>query len=484
MKRTLRRWLPALPAAGLVLGAAGLVLAHGAGAATGLTASYQKVKDWSGGFQGTVTIANGGTAAVTGWRVEFDLPAGETVSSAWRATVSHSGTHWVFVNVDYDATVPAGGAVDFGFNGAVTGAYADPTGCMVNGDPCGAGGGTTGSPTPTATAPPTSPPPTSPPPTSPPPGGGTDVNVSTPAQLTQALAAATAGQTIHLAPGTYKGAFFAYQRSGSASSPITLTGPATAVLTSDGGCDPNAPSGVSYCNYGLHLNHVSYWHLTGFTVASSAKGIMLDNSTHNVIDGVEVRQIGQEGVHFRRFSSDNTIRDSYVHDTGTSSPDFGEAVYLGSANSHWSDPGIGGPDTSDRNQVLDNRLGPNVAAEEVDVKEGTTGGVIEGNTFDGTGMSGANSAESWVNAKGNDYRIDGNHGAHAFLHGFKVRVVVDGWGCGNSFHGNDANVQASGYGFSVSSSNGHCAADPNVVHSDNTVENAGAGFADIPVTTP
>jgi hypothetical protein len=474
MKRNLRRWLPAAACATATLTAAGLalalVLAHGAGAATGLTATYQKVKQWSGGFQGTVTVANGGTAAVTGWRVEFDLPAGETVASAWRATVSHSGTHWVFVNVDYDATVPAGGSVDFGFNGALTGAYADPTGCLVNGDPCG-GGGTTGSPSPT-----------SPPPTSPPPGGGADVNVSTAAQLTQALAAATGGQTIHLAPGTYKGAFFAYQRSGSASSPITLTGPATAVLTSDGGCDPNAPSGVSYCNYGLHLNHVSYWHLTGFTVADSAKGIMLDNSTHTVIDGVEVRQIGQEGVHFRRFSTDNTIRNSYVHDTGTSSPDFGEAVYLGSANSHWSDPGIGGPDTSDRNQVLNNRLGPNVAAEEVDVKEGTTGGVIQGNTFDGTGMTGANSAESWVNAKGNDYRIDGNHGTHSFLDGFKVRVVVDGWGCGNTFRGNDANVQASGYGFSVSSSNSHCPSDPNIVYSDNTVENATAGYADIPVT--
>src|SRR3954447_10775156 len=208
MERNPRRWFPAaacatatLTGAGLALGAAGLVLAHGAGAATGLTATYQKVKQWSGGFQGTFTVANPGAAAVTGWRVEFDLPAGETVASAWHATVSHSGTHWVFVNVDYDATVPAGGSVDFGFNGALTGAYADPTGCLVNGDPCG-GGGATGSPTPT-----------SPPPTSSPPGGGTDVNVSTAAQLSQALAAATAGQTIHLAPGTYKGAFFAYQRS-------------------------------------------------------------------------------------------------------------------------------------------------------------------------------------------------------------------------------------------------------------------------------
>lgn len=483
MRQNLRRWLPAAACATATLSAAGValgvVLAHGAGAATGLTATYTKVKQWSGGFQGTVTVGNAGAAPVTGWRVEFDLPAGAAVTSAWRATASHSGTHWVFVNVDYDATVPAGGTVDFGFNASLTGAYADPTGCLVNGDPCGGGGGPTGSPSPTAT--PTATPPTSPPPTSPPPGG-TDVNVSTAAQLTQALAAATAGQTIHLAAGTYKGAFFAYQNSGTASRPITLTGPATAVLTSDGGCDPNAPSGVSYCGYGLHLNHASWWRLTGFTVADSAKGIMLDNSTHNLIDGVEVRGIGQEGVHFRRFSSDNTIQHSFVHDTGTSSPDFGEAVYLGSANSHWRDPGIGGPDTSDRNEVLGNRLGPNVAAEEVDVKEGTTGGVISGNTFDGTGESGANSAESWVNAKGDDYRIDGNHGTHAFLHGFKVRVVVSGWGCGNTFHGNDANVGAGGYGFSISSSNNSCGSDPNQVFSDNTVENAGSGFADIPLS--
>ena len=60
--------------------------------------------------------------------------------------------------------------------------------------------------------------------------------------------------------------------------------------------------------------------------------------------------------------------------------------------------------------------------------------------------------------------------------------LVSGWGCGNTFHGNDANVGAGGYGFSISSSNNNCGSDPNRVFSDNTVENAGSGFADIPLS--
>ncbi|MET9554534.1 hypothetical protein [Streptomyces sp. NPDC006645] len=55
-----------------------------------------------------------------------------------------------------------------------------------------------------------------------------------------------------------------------------------------------------------------------------------------------------------------------------------------------------GVDASDRIHVLDNRIGPNVAAEGIDIKEGTNDGVVRGNTFNGTGITGQNSGDSWV----------------------------------------------------------------------------------------
>src|SRR5256714_10770952 len=246
-------------------------------------------------------------------------------------------------------------------------------------------------------------------------GGGRTISVSTAAQLTAALAGVRPGDTIALSAGTYEGVFSA-TTSGTVSAPITLTGPGTAVLSNrGGGCDPNAPGGLSYCGYGLHLNRVAYWRLVGFAVTGSAKGIILDGSSHNVLDGVQVYDIGDEGVHFRASSSDNVLRNATVHDTGRSQPGFGEGLYFGSAQSNWSrygENGGSGPDRSDRNQAVDNHFGPNVAAEHIDIKEGTVGGVVRGNTFDGRGISGENFGDSWIDVKGSGYTLSGNHGTN------------------------------------------------------------------------
>ncbi|MEV6231410.1 hypothetical protein AB0L88_26505 [Saccharopolyspora shandongensis] len=80
-----------------------------------------------------------------------------------------------------------------------------------------------------------------------------------------------------------------------------------------------------------------------------------------------MRNTRDEGVHFRATSSDNVIQRSFVHDTGTEQPQYGEGVYFGSAESNWDKYGDtpGQPDRSDRNQSLDNRLGPAAARQAV-----------------------------------------------------------------------------------------------------------------------
>ncbi|MER5931717.1 right-handed parallel beta-helix repeat-containing protein [Streptomyces sp. NPDC002054] len=320
------------------------------------------------------------------------------------------------------------------------------------------------------------------------------VDVSTAAQLKSALAAARPGQTIRLAAGEYRGAFVA-QRAGTAAAPITLTGPAGAVLVNDGpsGTAPScpAPGGGWDSGYGLWLYNAPYWKLTGFTVKESKKGVVLDNSHHVTLDGLSVHHVEDEAVHFRRSSSDGVIRNSAITHTGLVQPGYGEAVYIGSAGSNWGCHGNqGGADRSDRVQVLDNRIGPNVAAEHIDIKEGTSGGVIRGNTFDGTGISGQNSADSWVDVKGTGYLIENNTGTLAppgtLANGYETHhpSTTPSFpnGCGNVWRGNRSDLGGAGaYAIKITSTS-KCSAAPNLVRAGNTVTNATSGLTNIPVT--
>ncbi|WP_163568458.1 right-handed parallel beta-helix repeat-containing protein [Fodinicola feengrottensis] len=316
--------------------------------------------------------------------------------------------------------------------------------------------------------------------------GKPNIAVSTTDELVAALAAATPGQTIDMAPGHYDGNFFA-TRKGTAGQPITLTGPRTAVLSNSAGkCDPG-DGDIKFCGYGMHLHGADYWNLTGFAVSDAAKGIVLDGSSHVVIDRVEVSDVDSEAIHLRGSSSDNVISDSVVHDTGRTQPQYGEAIYLGSAKkNHWDEFGVdGGPDRSDRNQVIGDHLGPNVAAEEVDIKEGTTGGVVKGNTFDGHGISGQNAADSWIDVKGDGYQLSDNTGTYdgvgSLVDGYQVHQAVDGWGCQNAFVSNSSDLGGAG-GYAIDVTDQKKCDQPNVVYASNTVKNAGSGLTNITVT--
>lgn len=302
---------------------------------------------------------------------------------------------------------------------------------------------------------------------------GRHVAVWTSAQLTAALAAARPGDTIALADGRYTGrtsvdghgAQFAATTSGTAAAPVTLVGSRRAVV--DGG--------DVHRRYGLYLAGASWWVVRGITVTGVKKGLVLDRSSHVVLDGLAVRGTGEEGVHLRTFSTDNLVTRCDVSRTGLSRPAYGEGVYVGSAVSSWGTYSGGRPDASDRNRLVGNHI-HGTGAENVDVKEGTTGGLVSGNTLDGTGMSGR-SADSLVDVKGNDWQVLGNTGAHAPLDGFQVHRVVAGWGYRNRFRGNVLAVDAPGYGIRVQS-----ARLGTVVGCDNTVTGAAAGVANIACT--
>ena len=150
-----KRWqlLTALAAAGVVI--TGLTVAP-ASAAGGLSATFTKGSDWGTGYDARYTVANGSATSISAWTVEFDLPAGQTLGSAWDGAYTSNGQH-VTVKNTWNGTVAPGSVVSFGFTVKYSGGFAEPTGCLLNGASCTAGS----TPPPPTSTPPTTTPPTS-----------------------------------------------------------------------------------------------------------------------------------------------------------------------------------------------------------------------------------------------------------------------------------------------------------------------------------
>lgn len=117
--------------------------AQAAPLAPGATATFVKVSDWGSGFEGKVTVTNGTTTAMNGWNVQFDVPAGYSIPSAWDAVMSRSGQHYTFTNPSWASPLAPGASASFGFNGS-PGNFPGITGCTLNGASCG--GSTAGAP--------------------------------------------------------------------------------------------------------------------------------------------------------------------------------------------------------------------------------------------------------------------------------------------------------------------------------------------------
>ena len=91
-----------------------------------------------GGFTAYVTVANTGTASITGWTLRFALPAGQSLTPpGWSATWTASGQQLSATNLSWNATLgPGGGSTQIGFNGRWSGAFASPTSFTLNNAAC------------------------------------------------------------------------------------------------------------------------------------------------------------------------------------------------------------------------------------------------------------------------------------------------------------------------------------------------------------
>ncbi|MBP1781776.1 mannan endo-1,4-beta-mannosidase [Micromonospora sp. HB375] len=91
----------------------------------GCTATYTVANSWQGGFQGEVKVT-AGAAAITGWTVRWTYANGQSVTQAWNASVSNSGSAYTARNVDYNGRLGAGASTTFGFIGSWQGTNSTP----------------------------------------------------------------------------------------------------------------------------------------------------------------------------------------------------------------------------------------------------------------------------------------------------------------------------------------------------------------------
>ncbi|WP_104082533.1 right-handed parallel beta-helix repeat-containing protein [Cryobacterium sp. Y11] len=288
------------------------------------------------------------------------------------------------------------------------------------------------------------------------------VNVTTARELMAAVAQAQPGTVIKLAPGTYNEQIN-MTVNGTATSPIWVCGPRSAVIN----------VGSILNNHGIQVSNSSHLVIAGMTVTNSLKGISVIRSKNVTIADTLVDNIGYEGIHLRAFTTDSTVVGNTITNTGKRDPFYGEGIYIGTSDANWCAQTDCLPDRTDRTLLMANTIGL-TGAQPIEVKEGTSNGIIRDNIIDGTAAMPR--AEEWVKVKGNDWSIYNNQGKNSTLHGFAVNGSVAGWGLRNVFFGNTVPVNASGFGFFIHEQ-GTKGASGTKVYCSNTVTLAGSGFS-------
>ncbi len=214
--------------------------------------------------------------------------------------------------------------------------------------------------------------------------------------IQQALDKARPGDVIHLSPGIYYQNFDT-KRSGTSNAPITITGPADAIIKGVKGTDRGR----------IALIFHDYYHLSGFTFdglagdrhdANAYKDILLyvqGTKNREGVTGLKVlhmnfKNSGGEAIRLRYFAHDNEIAYSTFKNTGVYDFKFkdggknGEVIYLGTSSTQWNDGKnpTADPDESNNNWIHHNDFNTH-GNEAVDIKEGAKYNLVEHNTVTG-----------------------------------------------------------------------------------------------------
>ncbi|OJV74951.1 MAG: hypothetical protein BGO45_03645 [Microbacterium sp. 71-36] len=229
-------------------------------------------------------------------------------------------------------------------------------------------------------------------------------------QLRTALANASPGDVIRLAANTtYSFSWYTLARSGTATQPIWICGPRSAVIDGGGTSDGR----------GLRIDGASYVNVVGFTMRNAAKGLQVRSSSYIVASNLLIEQIGDEAIHLLSNTTDSMVVGNTVDGTGLG-PDrafYGEGVYIGTARENRCQYSNCQPDRSDRNVIAFNQI-MNTTSEAIEIKAGASSGWVYGNSVDGTKMGSDHPAPIIV--FGNQWVIEKNDIKNAVADGLQV----------------------------------------------------------------
>jgi len=267
------------------------------------------------------------------------------------------------------------------------------------------------------------------------------------ATLQRALDLVQPGDTVHLLPGDYFENVISVS-DGRPDAPITIMGPADAILHGNG-----------EASAAFYLTH-DYYTLVGFTIdglygdpnqpAGYTDKLLYVQGQHEQrgVTGLHVlhmtfQRAGGECVRLRYFAQGNEIAYSTFRACGVLDYEFaaggknGEAIYIGTSSTQWAD---GKNPTSDPDRSSDNWIHHNMmntqGNECVEVKEGSSHNLIEHNLC--TGQLDPDSAG--IGARGSNNiirynRLYGNVGAGVRLGGHRVDGIQ--YGIENEVYGNE-----------------------------------------------
>ena len=265
------------------------------------------------------------------------------------------------------------------------------------------------------------------------------VNVSTTTELTSATLNAKAGDTIWVASGKYELPSSNCQNDkfvnetgrdcgriwlgadGTKNNPIVLAG-------SDPANPPEIYGTAVNSNYGIHVTG-NYVVLKNLKIHTFSKGVVFDNSVGALMEDCEVYHTGTELVHVRDSSQQVTLNRNFIHGSGYEIAQYGEGIYVGTYNTGWAssqqadrDAGFWGADASQHRysgydwRVNDTKITCNIVkattAENIDVKEGTIRGIVQGNMFiaDSTNYDGkVDHYDANIDMKGASWSVTGNY---------------------------------------------------------------------------
>ncbi|MGX5185823.1 cellulose binding domain-containing protein [Streptomyces avermitilis] len=78
------------------------------------TARFRTVSSWQGDYQAEATVKNTGSAALTGWTVDWD-PAGSTITSLWNGSLTTAQDRATVRNAAFNGSLRPGATTSFGF---------------------------------------------------------------------------------------------------------------------------------------------------------------------------------------------------------------------------------------------------------------------------------------------------------------------------------------------------------------------------------